>query len=75
MADLIVGDKLECQVCHMILRSDDGNIIKCSDCKARVHASCDKRADDFIQQQRAEELFGTRTIKAQKAKVRDYVCC
>ena len=69
MADLIVGEKLDCQICKKVLRSSDGDFIKCGDCKARVHTACDKRADDFIQQQRAEEMFGTRTIKAQKTKV------
>lgn len=70
MADLIVGDKLDCQVCRKILRPSDGDFLKCGDCRARVHLGCDRRADDFVQQQKTEELFGTRTIKAQKAKVR-----
>jgi hypothetical protein len=69
MAELIVGDKLECEICKKILRSSDGDFVKCDDCKARIHFKCDRRADDFIQQQRTEEMFGTRTLKAQKAKV------
>ena len=74
MADLIVGDKLDCQVCKKILRPSDQDFIKCDDCKARVHTTCDRRADDFVQQQRTEEMFGTRTLKAQKAKVRVESC-
>ena len=38
-----------CQVCKKLLRATDDNFVKCSDCKARVHLACDKRADDFFQ--------------------------
>jgi Bromodomain/PHD-finger len=70
MTDLIVGDKLECQVCTKVLRADDGNFVKCGDCKARVHIDCDRRAKDYLDQLKTEELFGTRTLKAQqKTKV------
>lgn len=70
LSDLIVGDKLECQVCKKILRNDDGDFINCSECKACVHAGCDRRADDFMKLSRTEELFGSRTLKAQqKTKV------
>lgn len=74
MADLILGDKMDCQVCKKILRTSDDNFVKCGECKrARVHMACDKRADDFYQQQRTEELFGTRTHKAKKEKAK-YKC-
>ena len=76
LSGLIVGEKLECQICKKTLRNDDGDFIKCSDCKACVHSGCDRRADEFMKLQRTEELFGSlsRSSKAQKAKASDRKC-
>lgn len=66
IAEQIQGKKLKCQVCRKILREDDGNFVNCDICSAQVHISCDKRADEFLKMQRTEELYGSRTQKAQK---------
>lgn len=71
--DMIVGQKLDCNVCKKILRRNDGNFVKCSDCNAYVHLGCDRRADDYMKQLRTEELLGARALKNQKTKAK-YKC-
>ena len=66
---MLVGEKLDCLVCKKVLRNNDGDFIKCGDCKAHVHIGCDRRADDYVKQLRTEELLGARALKNQKTKV------
>jgi len=70
---MIVGEKLDCQVCRKVLRKDDGDFVRCGDCRSCVHVNCDRRADDYQKQLRTEELLGARAMKNQKVKAK-YKC-
>jgi hypothetical protein len=56
---------MSCKVCEKLLRSDDEHIIRCVDCGAHVHASCEVRALQAEAQTEALKKLATRTQKAE----------
>lgn len=41
------ASKMKCQVCIGLLRADDDDVVRCSECGGKVHTSCDESAADY----------------------------
>jgi PHD-finger len=57
--------KRKCQICAGLLRKDDRDIVECSECKAKVHTTCDVLAEDYI----CSHEYASRLKKSQTSEV------
>jgi len=68
---------MKCSICSKFLRTDERDVVECSDCNAKVHAGCDVRAREHLN--RLESASRSQKAKkiqvSQKGKRSCPVCC